>query len=166
MQQFAAVVAIDWSDAKHDRCLVDIATGKKESSILKHTPEALEAWATAWRTRFAGQPIAVCLEPSRGPRLDALLNDDFGVLYPSHPTTLAQDREAFSPSRAKDDPRDADDRLDRLVPHRDRLKAWRPDHAKTRTRPYLVEDRRRLVHDRTRLSPRLTAVLKADCPQV
>jgi hypothetical protein len=122
--------------------------------------------ATAVRIRLGGRPIAVCLEPSRGPRLDALLNDDFGVLYPSHPTTLAQDREAFSPSRAKDDPRDADDRLDRLVPHRDRLKAWRPDHAKTRTRPYLVEDRRRLVHDRTRLSPRLTAVLKADCPQV
>jgi hypothetical protein len=67
MEPFAAFVAIDWSDAKHDLCLVDAATGKKESLILQHTPEALEAWATALRLRFGGRPIAVCLEQSRGP---------------------------------------------------------------------------------------------------
>jgi transposase len=94
------------------------------------------------------------------------LNYDFWVLYPIHPTTQAKSREAFSPSRAKDDPRAADDPLERLLHHRDRLKAWRPDHAQTRTLHYLVEYRRRLVNDRTRLSKRMTAVLKAYCPQV
>jgi transposase len=88
------------------------------------------------------------------------------VLYPMNPTTLATYREAFSPSRAQDDPRDADYRLERLVPQRDRLKAWRPDHAKTRTLPYLVAYRRRLVHDRTRLSHRLTAWLTAYFPPI
>jgi hypothetical protein len=166
MEPFAAFVAIDWSDTKHDICLVDVATGKKESLLLKHTPEALDAWATAWRIRFGGRPIAVCLEPSRGPLLYALLNYDFLVLYPIHPTTLAKYREAFSPSRAPDDPWDADSRLERLVQHRDRLKAWRPDHAKTRTLHYLVEYRRRLVHDRPRLSHRLTALLKASFPPI
>lgn len=166
MEQFAAFVAIDWSDTKHDICLVDVATGTKESLILKHTPEALEAWATALRSRVGGRPIAVCLEQSRGPLIYALLTYDFVVLYPIHPTTLAKYRDAFSPSRAKDDPREADDRLERLVQHRDRLKAWRPDHAKTRTRPYLVEYRRRLVHDRTRLSPRMTALVNAYFPQI
>jgi hypothetical protein len=67
MEQFAAFIAIDWSDAKHDICLADASTGKKESFILKHTPEALEAWATALRTRFAGQQIAVCLESRVAP---------------------------------------------------------------------------------------------------
>ena len=67
MEQFAACIAIDGSDAKHDICLADASTGKKESFILKHTPEELEAWATASRTRFAGRQIAVCLEQSRGP---------------------------------------------------------------------------------------------------
>jgi hypothetical protein len=43
MEPFAAFVAIEWSDTKHDICLVDVATGKKESRILKHTPEELEA---------------------------------------------------------------------------------------------------------------------------
>jgi transposase len=166
MEQFAAFVAIDWSDTKHDICLVDVATGKKESLILKHTPEELEAWATALRSRFGGRPIAVCLEQSRGPLIYALLKYDFLVLYPINPATLAKYREAFSPSRAKDDPRDADYLLERLVQHRDRLKAWRPDNAKTRTLQYLVEYRRRLVNDRTRLSNRMTALLKAYFPQI
>jgi hypothetical protein len=111
MEPFAAFVAIDWSDAKHDICLLDVATGKKAAGILKHTPEALEAWATALRTRFAGQPMAVCLEPSRGPLIYALLKDDFLVLSPINPATLAKYREAFSPSRAQDDPQDADYRV-------------------------------------------------------
>jgi transposase len=160
MEQFAAFIAIDWSDAKHDICLVDASTSTNEDSILKHTPEDLEAWANALRARFAGQPIAVCLEQSRGPLIYALLKYDFLVLYPINPTTLAKYREAFSPSRAKDDPRDADYLLELLIQHRDRLRAWRPDDAKTRTLQYLVEHRRRLVHDRTRLSNRMTALLK------
>lgn len=40
------------------------------------------------------------------------------------------------------------------------------DDEKTRTLCFLVEQRRRLIHDRTRLSNRLTAVLKGYFPQV
>ena len=40
MEQFAAFVAIDWSDAKHDLCLLDVATGKKESGILHAHPRS------------------------------------------------------------------------------------------------------------------------------
>jgi transposase len=166
MEQFVAFIAIDWADAKHDICLLDASTSQKEQVVLKHTPEDLEAWATALRTRFGGQKIAVCLEQSRGPLIYALLKYDFLVLYPINPATLAKYRQAFSPSRAKDDPQDADYMLELLLQHRDRLKAWRPDHAKTRTLQYLVEHRRRLVNDRTRISNRMTALLKAYFPQV
>jgi hypothetical protein len=150
-----------WSDTKPDIGLVDVATGKQASLMLTHTPAALAAWATAWRLRCGGRPMAVGLEPSRGPRIEALLNYDVVVLYPMNPTTLATYRAAFAPSRAQDAPREAASRLARLVQPRDRRKAWRPDHAQTRTRQELVEYRRRLVHDRTRLSHRMTAVLKA-----
>jgi transposase len=166
MEQFAACIASAWSDAQQDICLADASTGKPESFILKHTPEARDAWATALRTRVAGQPIAVCLEPSRGPLIYALLTYDFLVLYPINPTMLATSREAFSPSRAQDDPRDADSLRELLMQHRDRLKAWRPDTAKTRTLQYLVEYRRRLVNARTRLRKRMTALLNADFPHV
>lgn len=100
MEHCPAYIASDWSDQKHDVCLVDIATGKQHCLILNHTPAALDQWATSLRTRFAGQKIALCLEPSRGPLIYALLQDDFFVLYPINPTTLAKYREAFSPSRS------------------------------------------------------------------
>jgi hypothetical protein len=48
------------------------------------------------------------LEQSRGPLIYALLKYDFLILYPINPKTLARFREAFTPSRAKDDPRDAE----------------------------------------------------------
>src|ERR1044072_4187632 len=166
MSDFAAFVGIDWSDKKHDLCLVDAATGKKEFSILKHTPEALNEWALKLRSRFGGQKVAVCLEQSRGPLIFALLKYDFLALYPVHPKTLSSYREAFSPSRAKDDPTDADYQVELLLHHRDRLKVWRPDDEQTRTLQYLVEHRRRLINDRTRLSNRLTSALKGYFPQV
>jgi hypothetical protein len=67
MEPLAAFVASDWSDTTPEICLVDVAPGKKESLLLKHTPEALAAWATALRSRLGGRPSAVCLEQSRGP---------------------------------------------------------------------------------------------------
>lgn len=82
------------------------------------------------------------------------------------PTPKARYREAFSPSRAKDDPTDAEYAAELLVHHRDRLTAWKPDDATTRTIQFLVEQRRRLVGDRTRISNRLTALLKNYFPQV
>jgi len=163
---FAALIGIDWSDRKHDLCLVDTQTGAQELSIIKQTPEALNEWAQTLRTRFGGAPVAVCLEQSRGPLIYALLKYDFLILYPVNPKTLARFREAFTPSRAKDDPRDAEYLVELLVHHRERLKAWLPDSERTRTLQLLVEHRRRLVSDQTRASNRLTALLKGYFPQV
>ena len=166
MEHFAAYIGIDWSDSKHDLCLVDAMTGQKESHVISHTPEALQEWATSLRTRFNGEKIAVCLEQTRGPLIFALLKYDFLMLYPINPTTLAKYRKAFSPSGAKDDPQDAEYLVELLIHHRDRLKPWLPDDEKTRTLQLLVEHRRRLVNDKTRISNRMTALLKAYFPQV
>ncbi|MBA3768087.1 MAG: IS110 family transposase [Acidobacteria bacterium] len=163
---FAAYIGLDWSDQKHDVCLVDTLTGEQELSVIRQTPEALDEWARACRTRFRGEQIAVCLEQSRGPLIYALLKYDFLVLYPINPKTLARFREAFTPSRAKDDPRDAEYLVELLARHRDRLKAWVPDDERTRALQLLVEHRRRLVGDQTRISNRMTALLKGYFPQV
>ncbi len=165
-KEFVALIGIDWSDAKHDICLVDISTGTQELSVIKHTPEALDEWARSLRSRFAGAPVAVCLEQSRGSLIYALLKYDFLTLYPVNPKTLAKFREAFTPSRAKNDPTDAGFLVELLVHHRERLKAWTPDDERTRTLQLLVEHRRRLVGDQTRISNRLTALLKGYFPQV
>jgi transposase len=126
----------------------------------------LQEWALGLRQRFAGAPIAVCLEQSRGPLIYFLLQYDFFILYPINPATLAKYRQAFSTAGGKDDPSDADYLLDLLEHHRDRLRIWRPDDEKTRTLNLLMEQRRRLVNDRTRLSNRLTALLKGYFPQI
>jgi transposase len=166
MSEYAALVAIDWADQKHAVCLSDPSIGEREQTIVKHTPAALQEWALSLRQRFAGQQIAVCLEQSRGPLIYALLQYDFLVLYPINPATLAKYRQAFSTAHGKDDPSDADYLLDLLEHHRDRLRSWKPDDEKTRTLRLLVEQRRRLVSDRTRFSNRLTALLKGYFPQV
>jgi transposase len=166
MTEFAALLGIDWSDKKHDLCLIDSATGKREASTLPHSPQQIEEWATNLRARYGGRPLAVCLEQSRGPLIYALLKYDFLTLYPVNPRTLARFREAFSPSRHKDDPADAEYLAELLLHHRERLRAWVPDDERTRSLRLLVEHRRRLVGDRTRLSNRLTSLLKCYFPQV
>ncbi|MDT5268111.1 MAG: hypothetical protein QOH49_297 [Acidobacteriota bacterium] len=166
MSDFAALLGIDWSDRKHDICLIETATGKREAVTLSHSPQAIEEWAVALRSRFDGRPVAVCLEQSRGPLIYALLKYDFLTLYPVNPRTLARFREAFAPSRHKDDPADAEYLAELLLHHRERLRAWHPDDEQTRSLRLLVEHRRRLVGDRTRLSNRLTALLKCYFPQV
>ena len=65
-EQFAAFIGIDWADAKHDLCLQAVGCEKRESSTLEHTPEAIEAWASALRRRFDGKPVAICLELNQG----------------------------------------------------------------------------------------------------
>lgn len=102
-EPFAALIGLDWSDQKHDLCLVETETGSHELSVISHTPEALNEWARALRARFDGAPVAVCLEQSRGSLIYALMKSDFLVLYPVNPQTLAKFREAFTPSRAKSD---------------------------------------------------------------
>ena len=166
MDEFAAYIGIDWSDQKHDCCLMDAATGEKEASTLSHSPEAIDEWAARLPTRFSGQKLAVCLEQSRGPLIYALLKYDFLALYPINPSTLASYRDAFSPSGAKDDPTDAAYLAEIVSAHRDRLRAFQPDDEKTRALACLVEHRRKLVGERTRLSNRLTALLKGYFPQV
>jgi hypothetical protein len=65
-EPFAALIGPDWSDRKHDLCLVDTTSGSRELSVIRHTPAALNEWARSVRSRFNGAKIALCLEQSRG----------------------------------------------------------------------------------------------------
>ena len=163
---FAAFVGIDWADAKHDMCLQAAGTAKRECFQLEHTPEAIAAWVTTLRTRFSGQPVAVCLERTKGPLVSALRTYDFLVLFPINPLTLARSREAFTPSRAKDDPTDAELQLELLLTHRDTLPPLQPQSPPMRALAQLVEHRRRVVGEKVRITNRLTSTLKNYFPQV
>src|SRR5215510_12272078 len=163
---FAAFVGIDWADANHDICLQATGAAKRECFQLEHTPEAIDAWVTTLRKRFHGQPVAICLELNKGPLVFALRKYDFLVLFPINPLTLARYREAFTPSRAKDDPSDAELQLELLLTHRDKLQPLSPQSPAMRALEQLVAHRRRVVGDKVRITHRLTSTLKNYFPQV
>ena len=162
--EFAAWVGIDWADQKHDLALLAAGSAKEEHCQIEQTPEAIDAWATELRRRFGGKPVAVCLEQSKGSLIYALMKYEFLVLYPINPKQLARFREALAPSGSKDDPTDASWALRLLISHRDQLRAWRPDDSATRLIRLLVEDRRSLVEQRTRLCNQLQDRLKQVFP--
>src|SRR4030095_8524985 len=144
-EEFAAFVGLDWADAKHDICLQATGTERRAFLILEHRPEAIDAWVQTLRTRFNGQPVAVCLELNKGPIVSALRQYEFLVLFPVNALTVARYREAFIPSRAKDDPTDAELQLELLLKHRDKLKPLQPQSPAMRALTQLVEHRRTLA---------------------
>ncbi|KRB64169.1 IS110 family transposase [Noviherbaspirillum sp. Root189] len=163
--RYTAYIGIDWADRKHDFCLQVAGGDTQESGVLEHTPEAIERWATTLHKRFGG-PIAVCLETTKGPLVNALLRYEFFALFPVHAATLAGYRKAFSPSGAKDDPSDARIALDLLLRHPERLQALRPQSSSMRMLTTLVEERRQVGDAIVRITNRLGSVLKLYYPQV
>jgi hypothetical protein len=126
LEACAAFIGLDWADATHDICLQAAGSERREFLVLEHRPEASNAWVQTLRTRFHGQPVAVCLELHKGPIVSALRQYDFLVLFPINPFTLAKYRAAFTPSRATDDPTDAELQVALLLKHHDKLTPLTP----------------------------------------
>ena len=164
LSKFTAIIGIDWADKKHDVCVQDMATGRRRRSQVRHRAEELDAWARSLYRRYGG-PIAVALELSKGPIVSVLQKYDFFVLYPIDPSTLAYHRRTFTPSGAKDDPTDAECALKLLLTHSEHFKPLRPQSIEMRTLMVLVEHRRKLMHERVRLTNRLRSALKQYYPQ-
>jgi transposase len=164
-QPFAALIGIDWANAKHDLCLRAAGSEAVEHSVVKHSPEAIDVWVRELRQRFGPAPIAIALELDKGPLVYALQKYDGFVLFPVNPTMLAKYRQAFVPSGAKDDPTDAQLALELLCRHPEALKGLKPQSPAMRSLVQLVHDRRRLVGDKVRITNRLSNALKNYFPQ-
>src|SRR5512136_692072 len=93
--EFAAFVGIDWADRQHVWALRQAGSSTIESGQLDHTPQAVDQWAVKLAQRFAGRPIAVALEQSRGPLVFMLSKYAHLVLFPVHPAAAANYRRSF-----------------------------------------------------------------------
>ncbi|MGA9665792.1 MAG: IS110 family transposase [Gallionella sp.] len=162
---FTAFVGIDWADVKHDFCIHAAGSDRHEFGTMDHSPEAIAKWAYSLRDRFGGH-IAICLELAEGPLVYALQRYEFLVLFKVHPSTLAEYRKAFVPSGAKDDPTDAEAALDILLRHPEKLQPIKLQSVAMRKVATLVEERRWLAGDVTRITNRLVSTLKQYYPQV
>ena len=163
--EYAVLVGLDWADQKHDLCWRETATGQTGRCVLEQRAERINEWVVALIAKYPGRRIAVCLEQSRGPVVYALMGYAEVDLYPVNPVTLADYRNAFRPSGAKDDPSDAALLLELLERHREALQVWRPDTESTRLLRSLCEDRRKAVDARSALCNSLRARLKEYFPQ-
>lgn len=162
---YAARIGLDWADQKHFWTMLT-AEGKRTRGELKHTPEAIEIWATELARTFGGRPIALALEQKRGALVAILSKYAHVHLFPLHPTKLSHYRESICASGAKSDPSDADLILDYLVKHPECLSGLMPDTVETRSLQFLVEERRKLVNQHTSQLQILIYWLKQAFPQM
>ena len=164
--KFVAYVGIDWADQKHAWCWQAAGSSERESGELKQKPEAVEAWVGELCRRFGPGPIAVAVEQVKGALMCMLRKYECLHLFPVPSTMSAAMRKALYPSGAKDDPKDAELLLDLLLQHRDRLRHLKPDNDETRRVQNLVEERRKLVDEKTAQLNRLIGYLKIYFPQM
>ena len=164
--QFAAFLAIDWADQKHVWRLQSADSRAREQGEVEHTPEAIDAWVAGMSQRFGHRPIAVAVEQTRGALVFLLSKYELLHIFPVPPAMTSNLRKAFYGSGAKDDPKDADLLLDLVLLHRERLRRLEPDTEATRLVQNLVEERRKLVDEKTAQSNRLEAHLKIYFPQI
>jgi transposase len=148
------------------QCLQEAGSAKRESGELEHKVETVEAWVAELCQRFGNRPIAVAVEQVKGALVYMLNKYECLHIFPVPSTMSASLRDALYPSGAKDDPRDADLLLDLLLQHRDKLRRLSPDDEATRRVQNLVEERRKLVEEKTAQGNRLTSYLKIYFPQM
>lgn len=164
INQYSAFVGIDWADAKHDICLHDPINNKREFSVIKHSVEDIEKWALSLKKRFGGL-IAVAVELTKGPIIYALQRYEFLVIVPINPTTLSKYRSAFKPSKAKDDPTDAEIALELMLRYPEIFTPLKIQSLNIRKLMYLVEKRKKLVNDKQRFVNQIINNLKQYYPQ-
>ena len=157
--EFAAFVAIDWADQKHYWSLKVAGQPALQRGHLDNSPEAVEVWIMELHLRFAGRPA------TGGLGGDAQqIRARASVSRPPH--DAGKIPRSWYPSRSKSDPIEADLLLEILTTHRSRLQRPDPDTVEMRLVQTLVENRRKLVDERTTISNRLTDLLKLYFPQI
>ena len=166
IDDFAAVIGVDWADKKHDICEIPTGRSNGQYSVIANKPQALNEWAMSLKVRYPNQSVAVACELKKGPLVYALSKFDHITIYPVNPSTLAKYRKAFTTSGAKNDPTDAYLQADILIRHWDQFTPILPEATEVRMLAQLLEYRRKLVQNRVDLSNSITAYLKNYFPQV
>jgi transposase len=159
------IIGLDRSDRKADLHFIDTATGQTYSETLASSPENLRQWLLELRQKHPKAKVGICLEQPAGHLIPFFETYNWITLYPINPISLQKYRETFVTSRAKADGKDAQYLAELLLSHSTKFKAWQPQDSQTRLLQQLVAHRRAVVDERTTLTNRLQALLKAYFPQ-
>jgi transposase len=159
-------IGIDRSDQTIDFCQLDLNGEITQQQKIPSAPESLLSWVNDICNDLpAGQTLALCIEQPCQNLINFFSQFESLAIYLANPAVIKKYRESLSPSRAKDDRRDAQ-ALARFVYERHRTL---DPHTITDPLAHqiatLVEKRRQLVDIRTSISNKLTQALKDYFPQ-
>lgn len=124
-------VGIDWADGEHAYVMMD-PQGVLHRGSFQQSPEGIATLLAGWQRAFPEATVDICLETSRGPLINGLLESPLVRIYPVNPNALANYRKAFAHGGGRNDPVDANLILQFLLHYRDQLRPLKLNSPLTR----------------------------------
>ena len=157
-------VGIDWADEAHHAYITDDSGEKLASFPLEHSEKGMnKLQSRIYRFSRKLDNVLFSIETDKGLVTSTIM--DWGyIVYPINPKAVDRYRDRYKSSGVKSDEFDACVLANILRTDRSRFQAILSDSELARELKVLTRDRDKLVGDRTRMSNRLTAILKAYYP--
>jgi transposase len=158
-----AWVGLDWGCHQHCFAL-QIGSHPPKEGTIEASPNAFHEFLERLEKR-AGGMVALAVEGSHRPVIDALEAYPWVVVYAINPSASAYYRRTFFPSGAKDDLPDARLLLELARDHAGKLRPWQRPDEPTELLEDLTRARRGLVDQRVQLTQKMRALLRGYFPQ-
>lgn len=153
-------LGIDWSERKHDVCMINERGEVLQQLVIGHTPEGFLALDTARRKmEIEARECEVGLETAHNLLVDFLWDQGYEQVYVLPPNAVKSAQGRYRQSGAKNDASDARLIADMLRTDQGRYTAWIPDLGLTRQMRAKVSLVIFLTHSMVRTENRLRAVL-------
>jgi transposase len=153
-------IGIDWSQTKHDICIMNEAGAPIARQIVAHSPAGFQKLeAQRQQLGLAASECLVGIETAHTLLIDFLWGHGYQQVFVIPPNVVNSTRGRYRQSGARNDQSDAFVLADVLRTDRQRLQPWKPDHVLTRQIRSQVSLLNHLTHQSVQLSNRLRAVL-------
>lgn len=157
-------VGIDWADEEHYVYITDNSGEKLDSFKIEHSEKGMSKLQDrVYKFSRKLDNVLFSIETDKGLVVSTLMDWGYTV-YPINPKSVDRYRDRYKASGVKSDEFDACVLANILRTDRSRFQPILSDSQSARELKVLTRDRDKLVGDRTRLSNRLTAILKAYYP--
>jgi transposase len=153
-------IGIDWSQTKHDVCILNEAGAPLARLVVTHSPEGFQKLdAQRQPLGLAASECLIGIETAHNLLIDFLWGHGYQQVFVIPPNVVNSTRGRYRQSGARNDQSDAFVLADVLRTDRARLQPWKPDHVLTRQIRSRVSLLGHLTHQSVQLSNRLRAVL-------
>lgn len=153
-------IGIDWSQTKHDVCILNEAGAPIARQVLAHSPEGFHKLdGQRQQLGLAASECLIGIETAHNLLIDFLWGHGYLQVFVIPPNVVKSTRGRYRQSGARNDQSDAFVLADVLRTDRARLQPWQPDHVLTRQIRSRVSLLGHLTRNIVRLTNRLRAVL-------